>query len=399
MNSSQKKRPIKVLFLLRPASGGIRQHVSDLIKHLDREQVEPILVCPPEEPSLLPLETGEIPVFRINITKEFNPIRDFQASRRLKHLIQITGADLVHAHSFKAGLICCWANWGRAYRYPVICTFHNPLIQQTSLIKNFLFQSLVSAICQQAGQVVVVSHALQSQAVDLLKVPADKVACIYNGLNSSRIETPLFPSAFRREMKIGATDLLVGSITRLIPEKGIQYLIPAAARLREYFPNLRFVIVGDGPYRPVLEAEICRRGLNGQFILTGFRTDIPEILASLDLFVLPSLTEALSIAIMEAMAAKKPVIATKVGGIPEVVTPETGILVPPQNSEQLATAIQGLLSDPLKRAQLGEAGWRRIRHHFSIETMINEYHSLYRQVIDAQAGLPEKGRTKPANAF
>ncbi len=398
MKTSKHGRPIRVLFILRPSSGGIRQHVSDLIKHLDREQVEPILVCPPEEPGVIPLEIGEIPVYRINIAKEFNPIRDFQASRWLKHLIRITEADIVHAHSFKAGLICCWALWCKSARPPVICTFHNPL-QQKGFIKNYLFQSLVSIVGQQADRIVVVSRALQSQATDLLKLPADKVTCIYNGLNRTRIENRLTPDSFRREMKIGAADLLVGSITRLVPEKGVQYLIPVADRLREYFPTLRFVIVGDGPYRPVLEAEICCRGLNEHFIFTGFRTDIPEILSSLDVFVLPSLNEALSIAIMEAMAAKKPVIATRVGGIPEIVTPETGILVSPQNSEQLATAIQGLLSDPLKRAQLGEAGFQQVHDRFSIETMINEYHSLYEQVIEAQAWLSEKKEPQPINAF
>lgn len=399
MKTSKQRRPIKVLFVLRPSSGGIRQHVSDLIKHLDREQVEPILVCPPEEPGVLPLEIDEIPVFRISIGKEFNPIKDFQAFRWLKHLIRITEADIVHAHSFKAGLICCWAGWGKVYRPPLICTFHNPLVQQTGFIKNYLFQSLASAVGQQADRIVVVSHALESQATDLLKLPADKITCIYNGMNKSRIETRLTPGVFRREMKIGATDLLVGSITRLIPEKGIQYLIPVAARLREYFPNLRFVIVGDGPYRPVLEAEISRKGLDGHFIFTGFRTDIPEILSALDVFVLPSLSEALSIAIMEAMAAKKPVIATKVGGIPEVVTSETGILVLPRNPDQIATALQDLLSEPLKRSQLGEAGLQRVQYKFSIEAMVNEYHNLYRQIIEDQEASSEKEKTQPANAF
>ena len=184
------------------------------------------------------------------------------------------------------------------------------------------------------------------------------------------------------ELQVGQDTALVGMIGRLEPVKGPEYFIEAAKLVIERFTKVKFLIVGDGSLRNKLELRCKELSIFDRFIFTGWREDIPEILAILDMLVLPSLNEAVGRILIEAGACGKPVVATSVGGIPEVVNDnETGILVPPKAPEALAQAIIALLKSEEKRQKMGKAAKNWIDEKFSAYRMVERISSLYGELV------------------
>jgi len=174
----------------------------------------------------------------------------------------------------------------------------------------------------------------------------------------------------------------VGTVARLQPVKGVEYLIEAAKHVLESIPNTRFLIVGEGPQKAELIHKVHQLNLSSDVIFAGMRGDIPAILSALDLFVLPSLSEALGIAVIEALAAKVPVIATNVGGVTEIVEDgKTGLLVPPKDPLSLAKAILHTYSNGDEAISMAKAGERRVREVFDIAHLARKQAELYEKLL------------------
>jgi len=175
---------------------------------------------------------------------------------------------------------------------------------------------------------------------------------------------------------------LVGNVAALVPHKGQRHLVEAAARVLPEHPDARFIIAGEGELRASLEQQIRQHHLEKHVMLVGFRADILSLHKAFDVFAMSSVTEGLGTSLLDAMACGKPVVATTVGGIPEVVVhEETGLLVPPRDPPAMAAAIVRLLADARLRQQMGEAGLARVRTHFSAETMVQNTLRVYQQVV------------------
>jgi glycosyltransferase involved in cell wall biosynthesis len=185
----------------------------------------------------------------------------------------------------------------------------------------------------------------------------------------------------RQELGLREDLPVIGTVCRLVePKKGLSVLLQAVALFRDRSPSpgLQLLIVGEGPAHSSLREQSERLGIAPWVVFAGVRRDIPTLLPLLDIFVLPSLYEGFGIAILEAMAAGRPVIATEVGGIPEVVIHrETGLLVPPGDPTALTDAIQWMLSHPEDAKALGACGQERARRHFSIESVVRQHEELY----------------------
>jgi glycosyltransferase involved in cell wall biosynthesis len=196
----------------------------------------------------------------------------------------------------------------------------------------------------------------------------------------------------RAELGVAPDAALIGAVGRLTADKGGQdVLIRAVGRVRETCPQVRLVMVGDGPLRPGLEQLTAQLGLTGTVIFTGLRSDVPRLLGALDVFVLPSEREALPVAVLEAMAAGLPLVATRVGGIPEVVEDgATGFLVPPGDVAAMHCVLERLTGDPALAARLGAAGQAHVQAHFTVQQMVRQVERLYDQLaqrkIRAQRG-------------
>jgi glycosyltransferase involved in cell wall biosynthesis len=225
-----------------------------------------------------------------------------------------------------------------------------------------------------------VSKALEKYMVRYCRINPAKVTAVYAGIDLDKFN-------IRREKeeidKLGEgfglkkNDLVIGTVGRLEPRKGYRYLLESAVQVSKTYPQVKFLLVGDGELRDELEDLAKKLEITSKIIFAGLAQDVSSILSLLDIFVLPSLDEGLGIVILEAMAAGLPVIATDVGGIPEIVRDgETGLLVEPGNPSVLTSAITRLLGDKEYALTLGEAG-KKYAGQFSSKVMVEKIEEIY----------------------
>ena len=208
-------------------------------------------------------------------------------------------------------------------------------------------------------------------------IPRDRIEVVHDGVNIGLVDKqPVVDAHSTFWLPHGAP--LIGNVAALAAHKGQKHLVAAAKIVVRAVPDARVLIVGEGELREALERQIKELALERHVLLTGFRPDAIGLLKSFDIFVLSSVTEGLGSAVLEAMAANRPVVATRAGGIPEaVVDGTTGVLVPPADPEALAEAIVGLLKDPARREQLAAAGRGRVAAEFSVDKMVQRTLAVY----------------------
>lgn len=227
---------------------------------------------------------------------------------------------------------------------------------------------------------IAVSHDLAQQLQTTFEFPPRKLAVVHNGIMLDHFDQPR-DDGLRASLLAGRERPIVLAAARLDPQKGQQYLLEAATHV----PDALFVLAGDGPDRRVLEAQARALGVADRVVFLGQRHDIPALLASCDLFVLPSLFEGLPLGVLEAMAAGVPIVASDVGGVGEAVTNNTsGLLVPPCDPAALADAVTTLLHDQALAQRLAIAARMRVRTEFEVDTMVRRVTGIYDEVLGAQ---------------
>ncbi len=220
-------------------------------------------------------------------------------------------------------------------------------------------------------------------------VEPERITTIHEGIDVERVQQA--PTAnVHEEFWMPAGAPVVGTVAALVAHKGQKHLIDAAPLVLRHVPDARFLILGEGDQRPPLERQVKELHLEKHVLLPGFRTDVLSLLKAFDLFVMSSVTEGLGTSLLDAMAAARPIVATRAGGIPEVVIDdETGLLVPVKDHVRLAEALVRVLKDPALRARLGAAGLRRVRAEFSVDRMVDETLATYGRLV---------GRTRAAGS-
>lgn len=279
--------------------------------------------------------------------------------------------DVFHAH-LTWPLACKFGLVGAIIaRVPAIVATVQLYVEFPLDASIFVQQRLIAA---GVGRYVAVSHEVARRLIRKLRWPARKVQVIRNCVSAAAHD----PNCAHPIERAGRPVVL--TVARLDEQKGHRYLLEAAAQV----PEAQFVLAGDGPLRASLEAQTRSLGVEERVKFLGYRSDIADLLADCDVFVLPSLYEGLPLSILEAMSAGKPVIATQIGGTDEVVIAgETGLLVPPANPTALAAAIRSVLTDRSLAQRLASAGRARVEQEFSAARMIQ-------QVIDVYDGLLAK---------
>jgi glycosyltransferase involved in cell wall biosynthesis len=258
------------------------------------------------------------------------------------------------------------------------------------------------ALYRLSDRILVPSAASKEMVMRTERIPAGRIDVVYNGVDTAIFAHSEKREEVRSELHIPADAILLGIVGRLSEEKGgVDFLIRAVARLCKTKPNLRLLVVGDGPLRGNLEALAAESAPGGAIIFTGTRNDVAHLLSAMDLFVLPSLNEALPIVVLEAMAAGLPVIATRVGGVPEIVDHEkTGLLVEPGSEGALYSALEHLICDADLREHLARAGRARVASDFTIERMVERIEGLYEELLTklSVAGCQLSVGRRPATA-
>jgi glycosyltransferase involved in cell wall biosynthesis len=246
-------------------------------------------------------------------------------------------------------------------------------------------------------RIVIVSDDLHRSMRSDLAVRAAKLRVIRNGVDAELFRPPPERDVLRRRLGFAADDLLVGTTGRLEEVKNQQLLIEAAARLVPKYPRLRIVLVGDGGRRAALEELRGRLGLERRVVFAGACDDVPAWLGVLDVFALPSHAEGTSVALLEAMAVGLPVVATRVGGSPDLVEDGAcGRLTPPGDADALARALDGLLASPQLRREYGGAARARACERHTVERTVADYRTLYESLAPTPAwARPSASRPCP----
>lgn len=314
-----------------------------------------------------------IPVERTIIRRHLDP----GLWRRLAAEFRVQRPDIVHTHLFHADLYGIPAARRAGVHY-VVSSRHNDDKFRRWLPMRLLHRQL----WRHTDAGIAISEAIRQFIVKYESPPAGKIHTIHYGLDPATVHAP--PDArqtVRAALNLPAGTLLVGSVCRLIEQKGLRYGIQGFAQIANRTPDAHYVIAGDGPLRGELEADARTLGMAERVHFLGWRDDARTILAALDVLLAPSLWEGFGLVFLEAMALGVPVISTRVSAIPEVVADgDTGWLVPPRNSDAIAAALRDALSDADRCGARGAQGRQRLEDHFTVEKMAERtlamYHSL-----------------------
>jgi glycosyltransferase involved in cell wall biosynthesis len=291
------------------------------------------------------------------------------------HLVRNEKVALIHAHEFGA-ILYGWII-SRLTGVPFVGTIHG---------KNYFWEKLrrrtAYRLISRSGRLVAVSEDLKRFVMDKIGIPDTNVQVIYNGVQSGSFVSEEEIVRGRIELGLKDGDHVIGAVGNLYPVKGHQYLLLAMRVVLQQYPSATLILVGRGDLEASLKDQAKQLGIKKQVQFLGMRQDIPKLLAIMNVFVMPSLSEGLSLALLEAMVAGRPVVATRVGGNVElIVNGETGFLVESKDSEALAAAICKLLANKAMREEFGRKAVMRAQERFSARQMADNYRTLYNGLL------------------
>lgn len=297
--------------------------------------------------------------------------RDISALLYAMKVIKDDSVDVVNTHSGDDSFICAIA--GRlSSRKPVIVRTRHLALPITSKTTYSLFPH----------RVVTVSESVRSYLVDEVGIPGGKVTAVATGVDLARFDPDSVPDTLRSELGAGPATLIVGTVAILRRKKGHHVLLAAIPEIIRECGDVLFVFAGDGPQRENIEERVKELGIGESVRLLGLRKDVPAVLKGIDIFVLPTLQEALGTSILEASAMRKPVVGTAVGGVPEAIRDNvTGLLVAPEDAKGLANAIIRLLKDGGLRKRMGDDGRLMVEAGYSTEKMVEKMHKVYSELL------------------
>ncbi|MBI3812628.1 MAG: glycosyltransferase [Nitrospirae bacterium] len=356
--------------------GGSERMASTIASGLDRSRFRP-MVCGINGDGPLSdlLQKDDIPWFVLNRRDG----KDWSMPMQLYRILRDERVDAVQTHHL--GQLLYTIGPARLLGIPVIHTEH----EYYTFLQRSRNQWIARWVLPLVWKTVVVGDDVGRFFVDRVGIAPERLEVIHQGIVMARNDL-VDLTAIRTELGLDSSGgPVIGHVARLTAAKDQETLLRAFARVHQSLPAARLVMVGDGELRDRLVGFAANLGLGESVRFVGFRSDVQRLLPAFDLFVLSSHEEGLPISLLEAMAAGRPVVATAVGCIPELVSNgERGLVVPPRAPENLADAILKLLSDESARARYGEAGKQHVESRFSLSEMINRYESLYRRATDGR---------------
>lgn len=360
-------KPVRVLHVVRPAAGGIRQHVLNLLNGLDLRLIVNSVAAPRAFLSDLDWVRCRnlAATVRLDIAPRLSPIWDLKLSRILAD-VQPQFSDVVHSHGVRASWVAALAH--RRRPFPLLFTAHN-LIEPTASARL-----AISFISRHCTQIIAVSEAV-AESLAICRVPRSKIIVVPNGINAGYFRLAANSRAeARAAFPLPETAFVVAAAARFSPEKGLDVLLQAARQRKA----MTFLVAGDGPLFAALS-----RDLPPNVKLLGRVDDVRPLLSGADVFAAPSRREGQGIAALEAMAAGVPVIASRVGGLAEMLTDgETALLVPPDDPQALAAALSRLQGAGRLRQNLAENALALVEERYSLQAMLDTLTQIYQKMGD-----------------
>ena len=365
-----------------PISGGAEKHIHLLAKNLLKDGYNVRVVCSNYKKLdawCAEMQKDGIGVIRMKVSHKHDPRHYFQ----LKKILAKEQPDILHLHLWNPGA-CRYAFWTKAARPSngkIITTEHDPFPLKgfkKSLKKNGLTKTAHS---------ITVSEANYTSMLQWYPQLKNRMSVIHNGIDLQSFEKSLLHFTQQEKQKIRtqlfeakADDKIILSIAALHPRKGLKYLLQAMPKMVEQKNSTKLVIIGEGPEKNTLQKLAKKLKIQNHVKFLGKQENIPKIMRTADLFVLPSIKEAFGLVLLEAMAAQLPIVATNVGGIPEIVEDrKSGMLVEPANADALARTIIMLLNNKPLREKLAFLGHHRVKE-FAIQKMVEKTKEVYNRV-------------------
>jgi glycosyltransferase involved in cell wall biosynthesis len=359
--------------------GGLERLVVDLATQVDRTRFQAVIACLAREGSLAP-EARAAGVDVHVLHGGGGRLSKYLSFRRLGRLMQELAIDVLHTHNTGPLLDALYHSVTSGHRLAVVHTDHNR-IQWPDKPHRMLLERTAA---RRFGGMVAVSDAARDNLHRFERIPLESLQVIDNGVNLSRFTTPsMSRAAWLSANGIPHHTHVIGMVAMLRQRKGIDHLIAAMPRIRERHPDTGLVIAGGGPLEAQLRGQADQLGLSGAVHFVGRRNDVADLLWALDLFILPSEAEGLPLSLLEAMAARRCVVASRVGAIPEVLEDgRRGVLITPGSPEEIATAVTALLGDASRRSALADSAWERVSQSYSIGATVARYEQLYLERLD-----------------
>lgn len=300
---------------------------------------------------------------------------DLGVIRCLRRQVHDQSVQIVHAHNFVPNYYAATALLGLGGRCVQVGTVHDMGMRLSQRKLRWMYRASLT----RTAAVAMVGRQVHQRFVGEGYVPAERAITVLNGIPIERFTNTEARRLRARElMGLGADALVIGAVGRLVPLKNHRQLIECMPELVARFSRLKLVIVGAGPLETELAALVDNLGMRGHVLLLGQRSDVADVAAGFDIFAQPSLTEGLSIALLEASAASLAIVASRVGGNPEIIHhDQTGLLVPVGDRPALASALASLLADERLRARLGQQAANWVTRHASVDAMADAYDRFY----------------------
>lgn len=364
--------------------GGAENQMYLLAKFLDKEKYKVLLVC--SDYKQLDNWTEKfvsegIEVIRLNVLHKHDPRHYFQ----VKELIKFRDIDLMHIHVWNPAS-CRYAFMAaNKYNLPLVVTEHDPF--ELSKFKQTIKRKLI----KKTDKIIAVSNRNAQTLKELFPSMKKRITAVHNGIDITWFESQNLSFTDKklqeyREQVLESDDktTLILSVAELHERKGLKYLIGAFEKLIQAGENCKLVLAGIGPQRVNLEKLIEEKKLTDHVKLLGFRKDISHLMAACDVFVLPSLKEAFGLVLIEAMTAKLPIVASNVGGIPEIIEDGVnGLLVTPKNKKELAQAIKKYIDSPDLAAEFTKIGYTKAKENFDAKMMAKNTEEIYEEILNA----------------
>lgn len=374
--------PLRVLFVITSMPvGGAETLLVELVRRLDRSRFLPELCCLKYPGPLGEVLAKEVPLHTGLLTQKY----DVAVLWRLARLLRKRRIDAVVTVGTGGDKMF----WGRLAAWlvgvPVICSaLHSTGLPDHVELPNRLLTPLTDAF-------IGVAEPHGRYLAEHEGCPADRVCVIPNGVDVDRFRPQVPDPKLREALGLPEGAPVAGIVAALRPEKNHELFLQMAALVHQEVPAAHFVIIGDGPQRATLETLAQEGALTEVVHFLGTRNDIPELLSLIDVFVLCSHMEANPVSILEAMATEKPVVATRVGSVPEAVSEgQTGYLVAPGDAQELAARVVALFRDPQQAAVLGCAGRQQVLAHWSIQRMVEGYQDLLTSIYQSKCQASRK---------
>jgi glycosyltransferase involved in cell wall biosynthesis len=322
-------------------------------------------------------------IFIEDLRRNINPWHDFKAFCKLYDILKRNQYDIVHTHTSKAGILGRWAAKLAKVRTIVHTPHGHVFYGYFDKLTSQIFINVERWTARLTDKIITLTELGKKEHVQFKIAAEDKFVVIASGIDINYFSLPHKDTpSLKQKLKIPEDAFIFGTVARLEPIKGNRHLIEAFAKILPRHSHARLLLTGDGPQRKELESLCQELNLNNHVCFAGFQSDVGPYLQIMDNFVLASLNEGMGRSILEAMACGKPIIATRVGGIPELIEHnQTGLLVESNDVEALSAAMESILKSKEDAQRLGENAKKKAGHRYSLESMVQTIENLYEELL------------------